>query len=81
MIYLEIILEKNLRTFYSLLMLTWSLLEKRSTCHNGLNESSKNKINKHTHSSYSLFTHCSFDNTKNSLIKRFKRACNKKNQL
>ena len=43
------------------------LLEKISTCHNNLKESSTTEINKHTPSGYSLFTHCSFDKTKNKL--------------
>ena len=38
------------------------LLEKMSTCYNNPEKSSTNKINKHTPSAYSLFTHCSFDN-------------------
>ena len=42
-----------------------SLLEKMSTYHNNLKKSSTTKINKHTSSGYSLFTHCSFDTTKN----------------
>ena len=42
-----------------------SLLEKMNTCHNNPKMSSKTKINKHTPSGYSLFTHCSFDTTKN----------------
>ena len=44
-----------------------SLLEKMSTCHNNPKKSSTVKIIKHTLSGYSLFTHCSFDITKNSL--------------
>ena len=43
------------------------LLEKMSTCQNNPNELSTTKINKHTPSGYSLFTHCSFDNSKNKL--------------
>ena len=43
------------------------LLEKMSTCQNNPNESATTKINKHTPSGYSLFTHCSFDNSKNKL--------------
>ena len=43
------------------------LLEKISTCYNNREESSTTKINKHTPSGYSLFTHCSFDKTKNKL--------------
>ena len=41
------------------------LLEKMSTCHYNTKKSSTTKINKHTPSGYSLFTHCSFDTTKN----------------
>ena len=41
------------------------LLEKISTCQNNPNESSTTEINKHTPSGYSLFTHCSFDKSKN----------------
>ena len=37
------------------------LLEKMITCTNNPNESSTIKINKHTPSDYSIFTHCPFD--------------------
>ena len=37
------------------------------TCPNNPNESSTTEINKHTPSGYSLFTHCSFDKSKNTL--------------
>ena len=43
------------------------LLEKMSTCINNPNESSTTKINKHAPSGYSVFTHCSFDESKNKL--------------
>ena len=43
------------------------LLEKMSTCQNNPNESSTTEINKHIPSGYSIFTHCSFDQTKNKL--------------
>ena len=43
------------------------LLEKMSTCQNNPNKSSTTKISKHTPSGYSLFTHCSFDESKNKL--------------
>ena len=43
------------------------LLEKMSTCINNPNESCTTKINKHTPSGYSIFTHCSFDKSKNKL--------------
>ena len=42
-------------------------LEKMSTCINNPNESSTTKINKHTPSGYSIFTSCSFDESKNKL--------------
>ena len=38
-----------------------------STCHNNPKKSSTTKMNKHAASGYSLFTHCSFDATKNKL--------------
>ena len=44
-----------------------SLLEKMSACYNNPKKSSTTKINKHTPSGYSLFTHCSFDATQNKL--------------
>ena len=43
------------------------LLEKMSTCHNNPEKSSTTKVNKHTPSGYSLFTHCLFDTAKNNL--------------
>ena len=43
------------------------LLEKMSTCINNPNKSSTTKINMHTPSSYSTFTHCSFDKSKSKL--------------
>ena len=43
------------------------LLEIMSTCYNNPKMSSTTKINKHTPSGYSLFTHSSFDTTKNKL--------------
>ena len=43
------------------------LLEKMSTCINNPNESATTDINKHTPSGYSIFTHCSFDESKNKL--------------
>ena len=42
------------------------LLEKIDTCYNNPEESST-KINHHTPSGYSIFTHCSFDKSKNKL--------------
>ena len=43
------------------------LLEKIRTCHNNPEESSTTEIIKYTPSGYLLFTHCSFDKTKNKL--------------
>ena len=43
------------------------MLEKINTCYNNLGKSSTTEINKHAPSGYSLFTHCSFDKTKNKL--------------
>ena len=44
-----------------------SLLEKMSTCHNNPKKSPTTKMNKYIPFCYSLFTHCSFDATKNKL--------------
>ena len=54
------------------------LLEKMSTCINNPNESSTTKINKHTPSGYSIFTHCSFDESKNKLNYYKGKNCMKK---
>ena len=54
------------------------LLEKMSTCQNNPNESSTTEINKHVPSGYSLFTHCSFDQTKNKLNHYRGKDCMKK---
>ena len=43
------------------------LLEKMGTYHNNPEKLSTTKINEHKASGYSLFTHCSFDKTKNKL--------------
>ena len=54
------------------------LLEKISTCQNNPNESSTTEINKHTPSGYSIFTHCSFDQSKNKLNHYRGKDCMKK---
>ena len=54
------------------------LLEKMNTCINNLNESSTTKINKHTPSGYSIFTSCSFDESKNKLNYYRGKDCMKK---
>ena len=43
------------------------LLEKINTCYNNPEKSSTSEISKHKPFGYSLFTNCSFDNTKNKL--------------
>ena len=43
------------------------LLKKKCSCHNNGKKSSGTKINKHTPSGYQMFTHCSFDATRNKL--------------
>ena len=42
-------------------------IQNMNSCHNNPEKSSTTKINKHTPSGYSLFTHCSFNVTKNKL--------------
>ena len=54
------------------------LLEKMSMCINNHNESSTTKINKHTRSGYSIFTSCSFDESKNKLNYYRDKDCMKK---
>ena len=54
------------------------LLEEMSTCINNPNESSTTKINKHTASGYSIFTSCSFDESKNKLNHYRGKDCMKK---
>ena len=48
------------------------------TCINNPNESSTTKINKHTPSVYSIFTSCSFDESKNKLNYYRGKDCMKK---
>ena len=55
-----------------------SLLEKKSTCYDSPEKSSTAKINKHAPSGYSLFKHCSFDETKNKLNHDRGKHCMKK---
>ena len=43
------------------------LLEKIDTCYNNPEKSSTTKISRHTPSGYSIFTHCSFEKSKNKL--------------
>ena len=59
--------EKSIKSPFVIYADLECLLEKMSTCYNNPEESSTTEINKHTPSGYSLFTHCSFDKTKNKL--------------
>ena len=59
--------EKSIRLPFIIIADLECLLEKMNTCHNNPEKSSTTKVNKHTPSGYSLFTHCSFDTTKNKL--------------
>ena len=59
--------EKSIKTPFTIYADLESLLEKMSTCQNDLNKSSTTKINKHMPSSYSIFTNCSFDESKNKI--------------
>ena len=59
--------EKSIKIPFIIYAYLECLLEKMSTCDNNPEESSTFEINKHTPSGYSLFTHCSFDKTKNKL--------------
>ena len=49
-----------------------------STRQNNPNESSTTEINKHTPSGYSVFSHCSFNETKNKLDYYRGKDCMKK---
>ena len=82
--------EKSMKVPFIIYADLESLLEKINTCYNNPKKSSTTKKNKHTPS---LFTHRSFDTTKNkrdcyrgkNCMKKFcldlKRTCNKNNKL
>ena len=59
--------EKSIKLTFIIYADLECLLQKMSTCYNNPEVSSTTEINKHTPSGYSLFTHCSFDKTKNKL--------------
>ena len=59
--------EKSMKASFIIYADLECLLEKTSSCINNRNESSTTKINKHTPSGYSIFTSCSFDESKNKL--------------
>ena len=59
--------DKSLKLPFTIYADLECLLEKIDTCYNNPEESSTTKINHHTPSGYSIFTHCSFDKSKNKL--------------
>ena len=59
--------EKSIKSPFIICADLECLLEKISTCYNNPEKSSTTEINKHTPWGYSLFIHCSFDETKNKL--------------
>ena len=70
--------EKSMKLLFVIYADLECLLEKMSTCINNPNESSTTKINKHTPSGYSIFTDCSFDESKNKLNYYRGKDCMKK---
>ena len=70
--------EKSIKSPFIIYADLECLLEKISTCYIYLDESSTTEINKHTPSGYSLFTHCSFDKTKDKLDSYTGEDCMKK---
>ena len=59
--------EKSIKMPFTIYADLECLLEKMSTCQNDPNKSSTTKINKYTPSGYSIFTNCSFDESKNKI--------------
>ena len=59
--------EKSIKLLFVVYADLECLLEKMSTCYNNPEKTSTTKINKHKPSGYSIFTHCSFDKSKNKL--------------
>ena len=59
--------EKSIKMPFTIYADLECLLEKVDTCENDPNKSQTTKINKHIPSGYSIFTHCSFDESKNKL--------------
>ena len=70
--------EKSIKSPFVIYADLECLLKKMSTCQNNPNESSTTEINKHTPSGYSIFTHCSFDQTRNKLNHYRGKDCMKK---
>ena len=70
--------EKSMKLPFAIYADLECLLEKMSNCQNSPNKSSTTKINKHTPSGYSIFTSCSFDESKNKLDYYRRDDCMKK---
>ena len=67
--------EKSIKVLF---IIYADLLQKMGTCINNPNESSTTKINKHTPSGYSIFTSCSFNESRNKLNYYRGKDCMKK---
>ena len=59
--------EKSIKMPFTIYADLECLLEKMDTCENDPNKSSTTKINKHAPSGYSIFTNCSFDESKHKI--------------
>ena len=70
--------EKSMKVLFVIYADLECVLEKMSTCMNNSNESYTTKIIKHTPSSYSIFTSCSFNESKNKLNYYRGKDCMKK---
>ena len=70
--------EKSMKVLFIIYADLQCLLENMSTCINNPNESSTTQINKHIPSGYSIFTSCSFDESKNKLNHYRGKDCIKK---
>ena len=70
--------EKSIKLPFAVYADLERLLEKMSTCQNNPIKSSTTEINKHIPSGYSVFTHCSFDQSKNKLDHYRGKDCVKK---
>ena len=70
--------EKSIKLPFAVYADLECLLEKMSTCQNNPIESSTTEINKHIPSGHSIFTHCSFGQSKNKLDHYRGKDCMKK---
>ena len=70
--------EKSIKSPFIIYADSECLIEKISSSYNNREKSSTTEINKHTPSGYLLFTHCSFDETKNKLDYYRGEVCMKK---